>query len=259
MINSLKIKDKTKTHIKHMAKVVYLPNNGNIEFSPNLNIIVGANGAGKSTIIDLMAELLHCKQGGIQKLTYWSIAELDRSRSNIAADDYYKDIEEYDGTQVLYCDPSIQKGIIGGQFDDDFSDLGLRETFSKCSAGQMTQVRSSDYLKVAFGQTKAPELLKPIKNPNKPIQHFINKMIAGNGNPTTRMTFLLDEPEHGLDLLSEMLLWKVIKKIANNHQVILATHSIWGFKIEGAKYIELTNNYVNDVLQNYHKLINESN
>ena len=65
MIERLTISDNGDLIISWWKDVKTLKNKKIFTFKPGINIIIGKNASGKSTLLMLLARHFHCEQGGI--------------------------------------------------------------------------------------------------------------------------------------------------------------------------------------------------
>jgi Predicted ATPase len=74
MITELKITDKEKTNLKNCSDDIYW-NEQEIEFTSGLNVIIGSNGTGKSTLMNLIYSKykLNDRLGGHQNFVYMNL------------------------------------------------------------------------------------------------------------------------------------------------------------------------------------------
>jgi predicted ATPase len=248
MIRSFEIRDPEKTHVEWLPKVEALAKPRKFEFSPGLNVLWGINGSGKSTLLRMLAQLLHCHQGGEQKITETSIRDLIPWRvsgKGVAFEELEAAMAlDHDGATALYCDPNATVGLLGGGFDYDFLDMGIGNTMAKGSSGQMTTFRMSTVLEAVLG-IKAPPgaVWKAHKGPGAGTA-YIQKMLAGSGEASGRLTILLDEPDRSLDLTSQYNLWSILRGAAREHQVIVASHTPLALGLSEATYHEFSPGYL---------------
>jgi energy-coupling factor transporter ATP-binding protein EcfA2 len=142
VIYKLDIKDPTKTPIAWLPKVATLTRPRTFEFKPGLNILWGANGVGKSTIITLLARAFHCEQSGQPVMTQTSISALTNHDYGAAAETRTAGVEiVHDGQGVRYFNPEKKVGVDGGAFDDDFLAAGIINMMFRGSAGETTMFR----------------------------------------------------------------------------------------------------------------------
>ena len=243
MIHSLKVTDPSRLTVGWWSKVESLSKIDTLEFGPGMNILWGRNASGKSTILRLLAEWFHCYQGGRSVVTETSIRGATKS---LAAKDVFLDGAEikHDGQSVSYFNPEKPVGFSGSQFDDDFMEEGIFSMFRKGSSGQntlhgiMTAVRQKSEEKIPFNMHK--------DRVNTLWQGWIEgveRMLTPNSPPGPR-TILLDEPDRSLDIDNSAEVWRQIPFPHKPRQIIVATHSPFALRIEGAKYIELSPGYL---------------
>jgi DNA repair ATPase RecN len=67
------------------------------------------------------------------------------------------------------------------------------------------------------------------------------KAAAGGGR---RPVLLLDEVDRSLDFVRQNQVWRQMKQLATDHQIIIASHSPFAVDVEGAHYIETDPNYL---------------
>lgn len=235
MIHKLTITDPTKTPISWLAKVDALARPRTFEFTSGLNVLWGANGVGKSTVIKLLARAFHCEQGGQPVMTESSI--------QVFADRDVTGVEiVHDGQGVRYFDPSNAVGVTGGAFDDDFMTAGLVNTMFKGSAGQTTLFRFDQLLdEIVTGAV--PTLERRIKRTgvNDVWQARLDaadRFLAATG-AMGPPTVLLDEPDRSLDLATQRGIWRFIRGHADSVQFIVASHAVFALNLPEANYIEL--------------------
>lgn len=237
MIYKLDIKDPTKTPISWLPKVAALAQPRTFEFKPGLNILWGANGVGKSTIITLLARVFHCAQGGQPTVTQTSVSVLELD------DGAPTGIEiTHDGQGVQHFDAGRVVGVMGGSFDDDFMFAGLLNATFRGSAGETTLMRFTEIFDHIITGTPAALTRRihaeDVNSLWRARLKVVDQLLAANapmGPPTT----LLDEPDRSCDLAAQHRLWRFLRTAASDAQFIVASHAVFALTIPEANYIEL--------------------
>lgn len=265
-IDAIRISDPTTTALKWWSEVPFLKDKEHIPFEPGLNILWGPNGSGKSTALKLIARMLHCHQGGFQKVTATSRREVfENARPPSGAR------LEYDGLPVMHFDPGHAVGLVGGMaaFDHDFGDEGIANAMIRESSGQSTARRANKLLLALLGREEVPPVtwvrgepsIKEVKEEFHEWKRsqlerenleteWLLSTLKGDREPVegSRPTFLLDEPERSLDLPLQAGFWNRVPVLVYSRgvQVIVATHSPFAVNVPGANYIEFKEGYLEE-------------
>jgi len=244
MIEKLTVVNRDEPPIKWWSKP--FPRRRTFNFKRGVNILWGPNGSGKSTVIKALARLTHCEQGGISTITQQSLTELLGFGFRKECTKNMQLVS--DGTPVLYFDPSVQVGLVGGgaAFDWDFGTEGLLNAVDKGSTGQQAIGRFTRLLHRASPEVKCT--LSGVNDVYKRRIQMAREVMAPVIEEGPR-TVLLDEPDATLDWPNKLPLWKWVEQeglISGRVQFIIATHSIFGLRLmqlSGVSVIELEKGY----------------
>lgn len=238
MYTKIKFNDELSENkdFNYISKLKFLNKHKEFTFKPGLNIIFSENGAGKSTILNILAESMAAKQGGYSCITsQWQNSILNKM----------KGVEiDHDGQPVIYFNPRDTIGLMLGAFDDDFLSDGVRLLQMRESTGFTTM---NKMIKILNMFNDKQEMLKKIeyKTSEKYMSDNVKEILKGNIEKQ-QLTFLMDEPESGLAIHVQHNLFKMIEKAAKekNIQVIMATHSLFALSCKEANFIELNEGYI---------------
>lgn len=226
---------------------------GKIEFTEGLNIIVGPNGSGKSSILNVLSHQLAANITGYSLIS----ASWLRSITNLKGELLGCADIVHDGRPVLFCCP--REGISGrrNQIDDsEFQHDILIDQFNsgRESTGEKSNRILTPFINSIMSDAIFPEKIGSNVNSNtmndvwlakkeSAIKHWLSPQI-----PLGKPTLILDEPETGLSVLNQILIWKQVltnPKVLEKYQIILVSHSIESINIPDANYIELKDGYLN--------------
>lgn len=158
--------------------------------------LLGVNGAGKSTIIQMLSCLVNLSSGKAFVFGYDVMKEADRVKKRIAVSPQESAIAP---NLTVYENLDLMAGIHGLSKRDRIQKvINIMDTFSlKPYENQRSKILSGGLkrrLSIAMALISEPDIL------------------------------FLDEPTLGLDILARRQLWKVIDDLKGNVTIILTTH-----------------------------------
>lgn len=262
MIEKITFKKGSKHKLSYISELPAIENMGGvIEFKPGINILIGPNGCGKTSVLKAIGDMFAASQYGHSCLSKAFLMEVS-SKEKGSRFDFPFDVV-HDAQVVLYGDPRRALGVSNGNPDRETVREGALEIFAmnEESSGEQANRRITPLLNILRGKDDIPEGLGAVFNPDELNDHYkgiIGEYVETVFTPNTekgQVTVLLDEPETSLGLMNQILLWEKILKdpeIKEKFQIILVSHSSNALKIEGANYIEMKEGY----LEACHKMLN---
>lgn len=226
-----------------------LNRNGLFEFKEGLNIIIGANGSGKTSVVKTIANNFAALDLGYSNITHnWILSNTGvSSEFDVVADIIH------DGQGIYYADPRKKLGHQeSGNSLEEFGVLAAIENMNTLSesSGEMSLRRILpivDQLDEEPSQSHVSVFRDSIANyidRNDGLANGISDLLEAK-IPLSQPTIIMDEPGTGLGILSQILFWNRIKQAAKEgkYQLIIVTHSVLALDIPGAHYIEMSEGY----------------
>lgn len=248
MITKLEIQNPNTTTVPHWPKAKGLEGKTVFEFGEGLTVLCGPNGVGKSTLLQVMGDVLMCSQGQLPTVTSSSLGQFKEPVGVVL---------HHDGAPCGFLHPEERPGLFAGgaAFDDDFMSLGVQSIFAKKqSSGQQSHFFLHSLLgrllrpgtpaltwKVSETLCKGPQASEHLQSEYQNWQ--ASQKITRTENPIP--TLFLDEPDRSLDFPAAAYLWGMLMRLRPDKlQVIATSHSVIPFLYMPRKNLmELSSGY----------------
>lgn len=253
MIKKLTITDPNDTPINYINEIDWLRNNV-ITFKHGLNLIIGENGTGKTTLLSMIAMTMHCYQGGNIRITKKSIKDLVKCSDNKYIG--YNGYEiEHDNSLCYYLKYGKSVGMNYSLIDDDFFEEGLKSIILHGSDGELsmnkivdldTQIKSTSY----NINNILEDMDKRYINYNALVQSsfmIATEKLRKNTKTTECKTILLDEPDGSMSIINQEILWKYLLQMSSNIQLITTSHSVIPLGYKNINIIETSKDYYKNI------------
>lgn len=241
MITRLKISDNTKTPLSYIESLDNFKNGTEYSFKPGVNIIVGENGCGKTTLMKLLKLYLvvdynECERG-IFNSNINSIAKFNA----------------FDGVDVYadYDKNTFRLSHAGEKEKDNmietFDDFGTAYMQAKSSTGESVNIAIKKLLKLMFSRDAN---LKFDYDQFKEDYPEFHKYILEHREKDcpNEFTILMDEPDRNLSLKNLKEIKEILSFHKENTQIIAVIHNPLLIaslsNIPDVNFIEMTEGYV---------------
>jgi len=261
MIYTVHIENPKTTPSVHWESVKWLKTVEKLEFKPGLNILFGSNGTGKSTVISAIAMAFHCYQTNWPVVTKQSVNAFLKS-SGLVANGLTID---HDGAPAKYLGlgdmDSIPENAVRVDLSLSAHGAHAGRPGHLVSAGQKTVSRLIHFLrndpKSVSYKLKSSQVTPEFKPVWTAAVEALKNGVARKG-VAKQQVILLDEVDLNLDFAHQAAVWAQLRELANegNHQIIVASHSVFAVNVPGAHYIETSPGYLKDSRQALKLLMN---
>jgi predicted ATPase len=233
-----------------------------IEFTNGLNIIIGSNGCGKTTLINLLTRF--CLVYGLKTdYNFWDEVSTFYPDANSLGDEKYSKLQNLVVIENNYNCPvkrmdniSEKKKRSGGQFTNisDFSNYFTEKNMSKGQKMMHTIFTEIQRAQKEFGEYSLESLFFDSNSVNDTWREALTKVKSyieehNCTNLEKRCTFLMDEPDEGLDVFNLSELKDFLQIASETCQIIVILHNPLLIKslADKANIIELTDGYLNAI------------
>ena len=249
MINSITIKNGFLTQMPN-----FYPNI-KFNFTDGVNAFYGSNGSGKSCLLKMLKAYCGIEKGGWTKISnFLSLGAnhpshfpwVYRAYSPASSDC----IVDWDGTASFYNDGDVHIDQWAWfSNNQSLSEDGMtteadqfKYLMDKPSSGQYRMIK----INKMFGMVeKAPDLtFSQNSHPVEQMEINYIRSLPRNGKPT----LILDEPERALSLPKQLELFKLLTRMTEKYQIIMATHSPFVLYEKNIKIFEIEPGYSNACL-----------
>lgn len=259
MISKVSIVNNKNTPLRYLSKVSGLSNGVFFDFRPGVNIIVGNNGCGKSSLLKLISWYCLCKDSMCSSIDLSSFGKGLKLNPLFDNNDNLKDGAkikcDYNG--VVYNYNSIIKKELStiNEFHDYFNSADL-------SDGEKGIHTLQSMFDTAFKKTDVQFPIKKILEYKKScntlwkkrftslLNYYKNNQLHLTQNEF-EYTFLMDEPDKNLDIKNIQNLYRVLSYKKEYIQIICVIHNpllIYHLlKKDHINFIEMSENYIRNI------------
>lgn len=264
MIKSVEVVDNKKTPLFYLDKVPAFKNGAKFEFKNGVNIIIGKNGCGKTSLMKLISMFMLCDDSSYSRIKSQMLFNPDLFKSS------YDDESDMllDGVKIHsdYCGV-VYNYITHGAMSDDsiFENIGNFSNYvnnSRSSTGEGMINSFSHLLNVAFSNKDVQFPFQKLEEKKKSVNDFWKKRIDSllnyykeNSFKITEKefeyTFLLDEPDRNLDISNIGQIYTILSNRKPMTQLICVIHNpILIYKLSKLRkihFIEMTDGYLDEI------------
>lgn len=248
MIQKIKISNNTNTPVGHyVAKLPALANGKEYTFTNRVNVIVGENGCGKTTLLNMLRAYLAVYQDECGKGEYNSVLHK-----------VYDWVNEklHDGADV-YADYRLNTFSTFAAEDRDpnvalesFKRFGEHYELSTMSKGQKTTYALITLFEMMFSKdAKLTFDYKSTFGDCQPYMDYIDKHRVLESDNT--WTILMDEPDNSVDMEKIMELYGILSKPKDKVQIITVLHNPFLIaklsQIKSVNMIEMSEGYIDKI------------
>jgi hypothetical protein len=267
MIQRIDFTDINNAPISYLSDIDFFKKNKSVSFKSGVNVIVGLNGCGKTTLLNLIRRYTLCLNSTTStcpsgNLEFSDLLTKYGSSDNIC--DGVKIISDYQGVVFNMLEHNVlerRENFLQDRvkFQSYFNNL-------HCSTGEgisngldmlfKTMFDSKTNLEFPFKKLKeiANSDFFPHQDKAKQLLQYYKENSFQYDNPADfEFTVLMDEPDRNLDINRVKEIYDILTHKKENTQIIAVIHNpILIYKLSKCSHVnivEMTENYVEDVVK----------
>ena len=258
MVTKLVIKDNQKTPLNYLPNLDNFSNGSEFDFKSGVNIIVGENGCGKTTLMNLIKQYLLIDYTECGKGAYNS--NINRLLKNPMDDEILDGVDVY----ADYTKNTFRLSHAGekerNQAIETFDDFGTMYEQKHSSTGESVLVSLNYLFNYMF--SKNAKLTFDYKQLSDTFPKYVSYVEEHTVDCDNEWTILMDEPDRNLSLENISQIKNILSYHKENTQIIAVIHNpllIYTLSdVDHINWIQMSHGYVRKIREQVRKLIKKS-